>query len=75
MIDVRKLIYLRQLRQNCVDITLIGVKIVLNICLITPRKRSLGQGNMFTPVCHSVHRGGLSGLGVGYLEYLYLYIF
>ena len=22
-------------------------------------KRSLGQGNVFTPVCHSVHRGGL----------------
>ena len=37
--------------------------------LFTARKRSLGQGNMFTPVCHSVHggggwsRGGLSGLG------------
>ena len=27
---------------------------------ITARKRSLGQGNIyiFTPVCHSVHRGG-----------------
>ena len=24
---------------------------------ITTRKRSLGQGNIFTPVCHSVHRG------------------
>ena len=24
----------------------------------TARKRSLGQGNIFTPVCHSVHRGG-----------------
>ena len=24
---------------------------------ITARKRSLGQGNIFTPVCHSVHRG------------------
>ena len=22
------------------------------------RKRSLGQGNIFAPVCHSVHRGG-----------------
>ena len=21
------------------------------------RKRNLGQGNVFTPVCHSVHRG------------------
>ena len=26
--------------------------------LITVRKRSLGQGNIFAPVCHSVHRGG-----------------
>ena len=26
--------------------------------IITARKRSLGQGNIFTPVCHSVHRGG-----------------
>ena len=25
---------------------------------ITARKRSLGQGNVFTPVYHSVHRGG-----------------
>ena len=24
--------------------------------VITARKRSLGQGNVFTPVCHSVHR-------------------
>ena len=23
------------------------------------RKRSLGQGNVLTPVCHSVHRGDL----------------
>ena len=27
--------------------------------IITARKRSLGQGNIFTPVCHSVHRGGI----------------
>ena len=26
--------------------------------IVTARKRSLGQGNIFTPVCHSVHRGG-----------------
>ena len=26
--------------------------------LFTVRKRSLGQGNIFAPVCHSVHRGG-----------------
>ena len=30
--------------------------------IITARKRSLGQGNIFTPVCHSVHRiGGVHG--------------
>ena len=27
--------------------------------IFTARKRSLGQGNIFTPVCHSVH-GGVS---------------
>ena len=26
--------------------------------IFTARKRSLEQGNIFTPVCHSVHRGG-----------------
>ena len=26
--------------------------------IITTRKQSLGQGNIFAPVCHSVHRGG-----------------
>ena len=31
----------------------------LNI-LITTRKRSLGQGNVFTRVCHSVHKGSLT---------------
>ena len=25
--------------------------------VITARKRSLGQGNIFAPVCHSVHGG------------------
>ena len=29
------------------------------IIIITARKRSLGQGNIFAPVCHSVHWGGL----------------
>ena len=29
-----------------------------SIPFITARKRSLGQCNNFTPVCHSVHRGG-----------------
>ena len=29
------------------------------------RKRSLGQGNIFTSACHSVHKGGLhAGEGV-----------
>ena len=27
--------------------------------IITARKRSLVQGNVFTPVCDSVHRGGV----------------
>ena len=26
--------------------------------IFTARKQSLGQGNIFTPVCHSVHRAG-----------------
>ena len=29
----------------------------------TARKRSLGQGNIFAPVCHSVHGGGVSARG------------
>ena len=29
--------------------------------IFTARKRSLGQGNIFTPVCHSVHGGGWRG--------------
>ena len=31
---------------------------VLKGKLITARKQSLGQGNIFAPVCHSVYRGG-----------------
>ena len=34
--------------------------------IITARKRSLGQGNIFTPVCHSVHRGRGVCLSVKY---------
>ena len=30
----------------------------IKIRIITARKRSLGQGNVFTSVCHSVHGGG-----------------
>ena len=33
------------------------VRILLECILVTTRKRSLRQGNIFTPVCHSVHRG------------------
>ena len=32
--------------------------------IITARKRSLGQGNVFTPVCHSVHGGWGGGVSV-----------
>ena len=31
--------------------------VVQKCVVITARKRSLGQRNIFTPVCHSVHRG------------------
>ena len=38
-----------------------GLKIahaITEMCIIfTAHKRSFGQGNIFTPVCHSVHRG------------------
>ena len=34
----------------------------VQICaLLPPAKRSLGQGNIFAPVCHSVHRGRVPG--------------
>ena len=39
-----------------------GTKKDISYCIITARKRSLGQGNIFTPVCHSVHRGGRAWL-------------
>ena len=38
-----------------------AVHILLECMLVTTRKRSLGQGNIFTPVCHSVYRGGVPG--------------
>ena len=28
------------------------------VTIVAAHKRSLGQGNVFTPVCHSVHTGG-----------------
>ena len=38
--------------------------------IFTARKRSLGQGNIFTPVCHSVHRGGVRGCSGGQCAWL-----
>ena len=48
--------------------TWLSVKFCYHSTLVTARKRSLGQGNVFTPVCHSVHGGGVCiqrGLGLG----------
>ena len=36
--------------------------------VITARKRSLGQGNVFTRMCHSIHRGEEVCLGRVYLK-------
>ena len=33
--------------------------------IFTACKRSLGQGNIFAPVCHSVHRGGRGSTWTG----------
>ena len=33
--------------------------------LLLPPATKLGQGNIFTPVCHSVHRGGVHGCSRG----------
>ena len=38
---------------------------VATVLLITARKRSLGQDNVFTPVCHSVHGGDVSQHATG----------
>ena len=38
-----------------------------NFFIFTSRKRSLGQGNVFTSMCHSVHRGGGRPGGLGRL--------
>ena len=53
---------------------------IKHIGIITARKRSLRQGTMFTPVCHSVHRGevpgpgGVSGPGGGGLVRAFIHI-
>ena len=38
-----------------------GMHPTVTFFFVTARKRSLGQGNMFTPVCHSVHGRGVPG--------------
>ena len=35
--------------------------------IFTAHKRSLGQGNVFTPVCHSVHGGGFLACITGHM--------
>ena len=51
-----------------ITVTSASMRAVLSSLIVsaifTARKRSLGQGNIFTPVCHSVHRG-VPGLGGG----------
>ena len=42
-------------------IMLQNIGLLLLFVFFTARKRSLGQGNIFTPVCHSVHGGGMHG--------------
>ena len=46
-------------------------KAIMKAKVVTARKRSLGQGGVFTPVCHSVHREGLhpGGLPPGGLHW------
>ena len=41
----------------------------LYLHFVTARKRSLRQGNIFTPVCHSVHRGGAMQGGMQWGRY------
>ena len=38
----------------------------MKFSIFTARKRSLVQDNIFTPVCHSVHRGGVPQCMLGY---------
>ena len=50
------------LKKSCHMCMSTYLRIPLNhyfIILIYRPKRSFGQGNIFTPVCHSVHRGGV----------------
>ena len=38
---------------------------LLHLVLLPPANEVLGQANIFTPVCHSVHRGGIHGCSQG----------
>ena len=51
---------------NDLDVDLILINLIFwwRLHIVTARKQSLGQGNVFTPVCHSVHTGGLCLGGV-----------
>ena len=52
---INKLLGTRKQESCCISISMLADGI------FTTRKRSLGQGNIFTPVCHSVHRGEYLG--------------
>ena len=41
-----------------------AIGIILKHLLVTARKRSLGQGNVFIRVCHSVHKVGLCMMSI-----------
>ena len=49
--------------RSLLGLTARSVRILLECFFVCYRpKRSFGQGNIFTPVCHSVHRGGCFSL-------------
>ena len=52
-------------RPNSRKLMAILISLSSHVGVFTARKRSLGQGNIFTPVCHSVHRGGMHGCSGG----------
>ena len=53
--NVMILLYVQQLITWCRSQQTLSL-----VSIFTARKWSLGQGNVFTPVCHSVHRGCVS---------------
>ena len=48
-----------------IEITLVLQDFILFLSIFTARKQSLRQGNVFTPVCDSVHGGGSAPLHAG----------